>query len=91
MKSLNKRDMTEIRSYGQPPPLVERVMDAVMILRGEKTGWAESKRALGECPDGWQLMLFLCYFCLHELPQQEPQPLLIMIRYFGLAALTTLC
>ncbi|XP_065175861.1 dynein axonemal heavy chain 2-like isoform X2 [Sycon ciliatum] len=48
LKSLNKTDMTEVRSYTMPPPLVERVMDAVMILKGEKTGWPDAKRAIGE-------------------------------------------
>lgn len=39
--------MTEIKSYGRPPVLVERVMEAVMILRGSEPTWAESKKQLG--------------------------------------------
>ncbi|XP_053575482.1 dynein axonemal heavy chain 2 [Bombina bombina] len=48
LESLNKKDMTEIRSYGRPPVLVETVMQAVMILRGSEPTWAEAKRQLGE-------------------------------------------
>ena len=39
--------MTEIKSYGRPPALVEKVMEAVMILRGQEPTWAEAKRQLG--------------------------------------------
>jgi len=41
--------MTEIKSYGRPPTLVEKVMEAVMILRGQDPTWAEAKRQLGNC------------------------------------------
>lgn len=47
LESLNKKDMTEIKSYGRPPALVETVMQAVMILRGCEPTWAEAKRQLG--------------------------------------------
>ncbi|KAL4220766.1 Dynein heavy chain 2 [Mactra antiquata] len=47
LESLNKKDMTEIKSYAKPPTLVEKVMEAVMILRGQEPTWAESKRQLG--------------------------------------------
>jgi dynein heavy chain len=39
--------MTEIRSYAKPPGLVEKVMEAVMILRGVDPTWSESKKQLG--------------------------------------------
>ncbi|XP_031567025.1 dynein heavy chain 2, axonemal-like, partial [Actinia tenebrosa] len=48
LESLNKKDMTEIKSYGRPPALVEKVMEAVMILRGAEPTWAEAKRQLGD-------------------------------------------
>ncbi|KAL0970220.1 hypothetical protein UPYG_G00238880 [Umbra pygmaea] len=48
LESLNKKDMTEIKSYGRPPALVETVMQAVMILRGNEPTWAEAKRQLGD-------------------------------------------
>lgn len=40
--------MTEIKSYGHPPALVETVMQAVMTLQGKEPTWAEAKRQLGE-------------------------------------------
>lgn len=48
LESLNKKDMTEIKSYGRPPPLVEKVMAAVMTLQCKEPTWAEAKRQLGE-------------------------------------------
>ncbi|KAK2862756.1 hypothetical protein Q5P01_002289 [Channa striata] len=48
LESLNKKDMTEIKSYGRPPVLVETVMQAVMILQCKEPTWAEAKRQLGE-------------------------------------------
>ncbi|KAK3095642.1 hypothetical protein FSP39_017066 [Pinctada imbricata] len=58
LESLNKKDMTEIKSYGRPPALVEKVMEAVMILRGCEPTWAESKRQLGDNNFIKQLMNF---------------------------------
>ncbi|XP_029381754.1 dynein heavy chain 2, axonemal [Echeneis naucrates] len=48
LESLNKKDMTEIKSYGRPPALVETVMQAVMTLQGKEPTWTEAKRHLGE-------------------------------------------
>lgn len=45
---MNKKDLTEIKSYGNPPELVGRVLQAVMILRGAEPTWAEAKRQLGD-------------------------------------------
>ena len=53
LESLNKKDMTEIKSYGKPPTLVEKVMETVMILRGSDPNWAEAKKQLG---------MQLCFF-----------------------------
>lgn len=64
LESLNKKDMTEIKSYGRPPALVEKVMEAVMILRGGEPTWAEAKRQLGRC-----CFLFL-FFHLYSLPDK---------------------
>ncbi|MCI4377271.1 hypothetical protein PGIGA_G00201730 [Pangasianodon gigas] len=58
LESLNKKDMTEIKSYGRPPALVETVMQAVMILRGCEPTWAEAKRQLGEANFIKQLVNF---------------------------------
>ncbi|CDS41066.1 dynein heavy chain [Echinococcus multilocularis] len=48
LEALNKKDITEIKSYGQPPHLVRKVMEAVMILRQAPPTWAEAKKHLGE-------------------------------------------
>lgn len=48
LKSLNKTDITEIKSYTKPPALVEMVLEAVMILRKGKPDWAEAKKQLSE-------------------------------------------
>ncbi|XP_071165421.1 dynein axonemal heavy chain 2-like [Mytilus edulis] len=48
LDSLNKNDITEIRSYGRPPAQVEKVMEAVMILRGNEPTWSEAKKQLGD-------------------------------------------
>ncbi|KAI9224867.1 dynein heavy chain and region D6 of dynein motor-domain-containing protein [Blastocladiella britannica] len=47
LESLNKKDLNEIRSYGKPPPLVEKVMEAVMVLKKNEPTWDEAKRQLG--------------------------------------------
>ncbi|XP_076323890.1 dynein axonemal heavy chain 2-like [Tachypleus tridentatus] len=48
LESLNKKDIGEVKSYGRPPALVEKVMEAVMILRGSEPTWVEAKRQLGD-------------------------------------------
>ncbi|XP_036369342.1 dynein heavy chain 2, axonemal-like [Octopus sinensis] len=48
LEALNKKDIGEIKSYGRPPALVEKVMEAVMILKGSEPNWAEAKRQLGD-------------------------------------------
>ncbi|XP_063305793.1 dynein axonemal heavy chain 2 [Pelobates fuscus] len=58
LESLNKKDLTEIRSYGRPPLPVEIVLQAVMILRGNEPTWAEAKRQLGEANFIKQLVNF---------------------------------
>ena len=48
LEALNKKDLTEIRSFTCPPALVERVMEAVMILRHSEPTWPEAKRQLSK-------------------------------------------
>ncbi|KAA0188249.1 Dynein heavy chain axonemal, partial [Fasciolopsis buskii] len=48
LEALNKKDISEIKSYGKPPYLVQKVMEAVMILRGSEPTWTEAKRQLGD-------------------------------------------
>ncbi|XP_052104325.1 dynein axonemal heavy chain 2-like isoform X7 [Mytilus californianus] len=58
LESLNKKDMTEIKSYAKPPGLVEKVLEAVMILRGNEPTWLEAKKQLGDQNFIKQLMNF---------------------------------
>ncbi|KAJ3091962.1 Dynein heavy chain 2, axonemal [Quaeritorhiza haematococci] len=46
LEAVNKKDLNEIRSYGQPPKLVEKVMEAVMVLKKSEPTWDEAKRQL---------------------------------------------
>lgn len=46
LEAINKKDLGEIKSYGKPPPLVEKVLEAVMILRKCEPTWEEAKRQL---------------------------------------------
>jgi dynein heavy chain, axonemal len=48
LDALNKKDLTEIKSYGRPPIKVERVLEAVMLLLLKDPSWAEAKKQLGE-------------------------------------------
>lgn len=51
LESLNKKDLTEMKSYDRPPALVETVMQAVMTLLGKSPSWADAKKELGEKTD----------------------------------------
>ncbi|XP_034934334.1 dynein heavy chain 2, axonemal [Chelonus insularis] len=48
LDTLNKKDLAEIKSFSRPPPKVEIVMEAVMILKNSEPTWVESKRQLGD-------------------------------------------
>lgn len=37
-----------MKSFTKPPPLVETVLAAVMVLFGQKTDWATAKKKIGE-------------------------------------------
>jgi dynein heavy chain len=58
LKALNKKDMSEIKAFTNPPPLVRKVMNAVMVLRRADPSWAEAKRQLGDPNFLQSLMLF---------------------------------
>jgi dynein heavy chain, axonemal len=44
---LDKNAITEVKAYSKPPPLVETVLAAVMVLFGKSTDWATAKQVLG--------------------------------------------
>jgi len=48
LKSLNKNDITEIKGFKSPPPLVQKVMEAVCILLGAKPDWDSAKKVLSD-------------------------------------------
>ncbi|CAM9519636.1 unnamed protein product, partial [Chrysoparadoxa australica] len=45
---LDKGAITEVKAYTKPPPLVETVMAAVMVLFGRPTDWGTAKKVLSE-------------------------------------------
>eukprot|EP00899_Mesostigma_viride_P007437 jgi/Mesvir1/16695/Mv15092-RA.1 len=46
--ALNKGDITEIKSFAKPPPLVQKTMEAVCTLLNEKTDWDTAKKILSD-------------------------------------------
>ena len=48
LNSLTKGDITEVKSFAKPPPLVQTTMEAVCVLLGRKADWDTSKKLLGE-------------------------------------------
>ncbi|XP_011862155.1 PREDICTED: dynein heavy chain 2, axonemal [Vollenhovia emeryi] len=48
LETLSKKDLSEIKSFARPPPKVEMVMEAVMILKNSEPTWAEAKRQLSD-------------------------------------------
>ena len=46
LKTINKQDLAEIRTFVNPPDAVRLVLEAVCILLGEKTDWANAKSAV---------------------------------------------
>jgi dynein heavy chain len=58
LNSLTKGDITEVKSFAKPPPLVQTTMEAVCILVGRKPDWDNSKKLLGESDFMEQLINF---------------------------------
>ncbi|KAG9392138.1 Dynein heavy chain and region D6 of dynein motor [Carpediemonas membranifera] len=48
LKSLNKNDITEIKSFKTPPELVKVVMESICIMKDVKPTWEESKKLLSD-------------------------------------------
>jgi dynein heavy chain len=48
LNSLNKNDITEIKSFAKPPPMVQTTLEAVCILKGEKPDWDTAKKVLSD-------------------------------------------
>ena len=58
LELLNKKDMAEIKAYSKPPPAVETVLEAVMILRKQEPTWTEAKKQLGDANFLMQLVTY---------------------------------
>lgn len=48
LNSLNKGDITEIKSFSKPPTMVQMTLEAVCILKGEKPDWATAKAIMND-------------------------------------------
>jgi len=48
LSALSKKDVSEIKAFTKPPPLVEMVMSAVMVFFKAEQTWSEAKRRLGD-------------------------------------------
>jgi len=46
LKSLSKDDINTVKSFPQPPEYVQKTLEAVCILLGEKTDWATAKKTM---------------------------------------------
>lgn len=63
---MSKKDISEIRSFTRPPPKVEMVMEAVMILKNSEPSWAESKRQLADVNFLATVIIIIIPFILFE-------------------------
>jgi dynein heavy chain len=48
LAQLEKKEIAEIKAYVTPPPIVGKVMEAVMVCLKEGTTWAEAKKVLAD-------------------------------------------
>lgn len=48
LKSLDKKQIQEVKSFANPPRMVAYVMEAVCVLMGVKESWEESKKLLNQ-------------------------------------------
>ncbi|KEP63814.1 UNVERIFIED_CONTAM: ATPase family associated with various cellular activities (AAA) domain-containing protein [Hammondia hammondi] len=48
LDALDKKDIQELKSFPNPPALVETVLQAVCLLKGRKPTWEEAKKLLND-------------------------------------------
>lgn len=48
LKAINKNDVNELKSFAQPPAMVQFVMESVCILFGAKPSWEASKKIMAD-------------------------------------------
>ena len=44
LNGLSKNDISELKAFAKPPPLVQKAMECVCLLRGAKTDWDSAKK-----------------------------------------------
>jgi hypothetical protein len=64
--------MAEVKAYAKPPPAVETVMEAVMVLRKQEPTWTEAKKQLGD--PNFLMQLVQCDPALEPSPPPSPSP-----------------
>ena len=77
LSALNKNHINETKSFVKPPPAVEMVMAAVLILRkAPSTDWAEAKKHLSDMNFLQQLVEYdkVLFFCALSLSISFTQP-----------------
>ena len=58
LKSLTKNDITEVKSFTNPPPAVQKVMEAVCCLLGQPESWDSAKKLLSQANFMEQLQMY---------------------------------
>ncbi|ESS30654.1 ATPase family associated with various cellular activities (AAA) domain-containing protein [Toxoplasma gondii VEG] len=48
LDALDKKDLTEMKSFAKPPPLVVATMEVVNLLLGEKADWDTARKVLSD-------------------------------------------
>lgn len=48
LESIENTDLQVLRSYGRPPPVIEMVTSAVLLMKQADPTWAEAKRQLAD-------------------------------------------
>eukprot|EP00960_Hanusia_phi_P070417 767305-Hanusia_phi.AAC.13 len=77
LNSLTKSDITEVKSFAKPPPLVQTTMEAVCVLLGRKADWENSKKLLGESDFIQKLMNY-------EKDNIDPKRLKSLAKYISM-------
>jgi hypothetical protein len=46
MKNISRSDITELRNFPNPPPIVVKVMSAVSVIFNDKPSWDSAQKVL---------------------------------------------
>ncbi len=50
IRNVSRSDVTELKSFGNPPEIVQKVLICVALIMGEKGEWANAKNVLCNLP-----------------------------------------